>query len=145
MVNQEILNGLKLALSKGEPLGTAMNSFYNAGYLREEIEEAARIAQQEIAGKNIMQEIQPVKTERKSIFPSLFQKSEEVSQPQKTEQKQIPASRQTISDYNEKPVGNPRKTFMLIALVSALTILLGVLIFIIVFRDQITSLLERFF
>ena len=47
MVNEEIFGGLKLALSKGETLKQAMMSFYNAGYKREEIEEAARALQQE--------------------------------------------------------------------------------------------------
>lgn len=42
MVNSEILSGLKYALSKGESLQRAMNSFLNSGYSREEVEEAAR-------------------------------------------------------------------------------------------------------
>ncbi len=45
MVNQEILGGLKHALNSGEPLEKAMLSFYNAGYKKEEIEEAARFIQ----------------------------------------------------------------------------------------------------
>lgn len=41
-VNQEILEGLRTALSRGYPLESAMMSFFNAGYKKEEIEEAAR-------------------------------------------------------------------------------------------------------
>lgn len=42
MVNEQILNGLKFALAKGQTLKQAMMSFYNAGYSKQEIEEAAR-------------------------------------------------------------------------------------------------------
>jgi hypothetical protein len=41
MVNQEILGGLIAALERGESLKKSMMSMYNAGYKKEEIEEAA--------------------------------------------------------------------------------------------------------
>ena len=41
-MNEDILEGLKNALSKGESLKYAMQSFYNAGYDVKEIQEAAR-------------------------------------------------------------------------------------------------------
>ena len=45
MVNEEIVAGLRLALSKGESLKQAMTSFYSAGYSKQEIEDAARALQ----------------------------------------------------------------------------------------------------
>ena len=45
MPNQEILGGLRHSLNRGESLEKAMLSFYNAGYKKEEIEEAARFVQ----------------------------------------------------------------------------------------------------
>jgi len=45
MVNKNILGGLKIALSKGYSLQSAMQSFYNAGYKKEEIYGAARALQ----------------------------------------------------------------------------------------------------
>ena len=42
---QEIFEGLKSALGKGENLELAMITFYNAGYKKEEIEEAAKALQ----------------------------------------------------------------------------------------------------
>lgn len=39
----DLLGGLRLALSKGDSLQQAMQSFYNAGYTKEEIEDAARV------------------------------------------------------------------------------------------------------
>ena len=42
MVNTEILEGLRHALERGNSLENAMLSFWNSGYKKEEIEEAAR-------------------------------------------------------------------------------------------------------
>lgn len=74
MVNEQILNGLKFALAKGQTLKQAMMSFYNAGYSKQEIEEAARYlyaeqqkwqaqqqAQQPQAQRPIQQPLQPAK------------------------------------------------------------------------------------
>jgi hypothetical protein len=47
MVRGDIIGGLKIALQRGESLQTAMQSFYNAGYSKEDIEEAARVLKQE--------------------------------------------------------------------------------------------------
>lgn len=41
MAKEEILEGLKSALARGEPINKAMLSFYYAGYKKEEIQEAA--------------------------------------------------------------------------------------------------------
>lgn len=43
MAREEILEGLRLAVSRGHPLQDAMQSFFNAGYKREDIEYAARM------------------------------------------------------------------------------------------------------
>jgi len=40
--NEDIIGGLKSAASRGEDLKQSMMSFYNAGYSKEEIEDAAR-------------------------------------------------------------------------------------------------------
>src|SRR3989339_201912 len=45
MVKQDILGGLFSAVSRGIDLKNAMQSLYNAGYEKEEIEEAAKIIQ----------------------------------------------------------------------------------------------------
>lgn len=41
-MNEEILGGLKSALERGESLKRAMTTFFNSGYNKSEIEEAAR-------------------------------------------------------------------------------------------------------
>lgn len=84
MVNEEILGGLKSALSRGETLKQAMMSFYNSGYKKEEIEEAARIVQREnIVIKKPMQ---------KKIVPT--SKKPLKTKPKKTTQK--------VSAYGEQ-------------------------------------------
>ena len=45
-MNEEILGGIKSAVKRGETLQQAMMSFFNAGYKREDIKEAARAFQQ---------------------------------------------------------------------------------------------------
>ncbi len=45
-MNEEILGGLRSAVERGESLNKAMMTFYNSGYKKEEIEEAARFLNQ---------------------------------------------------------------------------------------------------
>ncbi len=45
MVKEELVEGLKTAMIRGDSLQKAMFSFYNAGYKKAEIEEAARFLQ----------------------------------------------------------------------------------------------------
>jgi len=47
MVRNDILSGIKSSVLKGETLQQAMMSFYNAGYQKQDIEDAARALQQE--------------------------------------------------------------------------------------------------
>ena len=47
MVRNDILSGIKASVLKGETLQQAMMSFYNAGYQKQDIEDAARALQQE--------------------------------------------------------------------------------------------------
>jgi|SRR3989344_998479 len=106
MVNSEILSGLKYAISKGESLEKAMLSFYNAGYRKEEIEEAARIFQQEESPA-------PIALETK-LIPSLQN------------------SQSKISSYNQKnKKSNPVKKAgkgLLIAIIVAAILFVGLLI-----------------
>ena len=64
MVNEGIFEGLKLALSKGESLKQAMMSFYNAGYKKGDIEEAARALQGQRVEKEPIQPVQQVKPKK---------------------------------------------------------------------------------
>ena len=45
MVKEELVSGIKMAVAEGESLENAMATFYNAGYLKDDIEEAALAVQ----------------------------------------------------------------------------------------------------
>ncbi|MFH1326937.1 MAG: hypothetical protein ABIH59_02320 [archaeon] len=73
MVRGDIVGGIKVALSKGHTLQQIMQSFYNSGYKKEDIEEAARALKQEgIQQQVVRQEITLEKTiePKKPIHPS---------------------------------------------------------------------------
>ena len=88
MVREDIVGGLKLALAKGDTLKNAMMSFYQAGYKKEEIEEAAR----ELMGYSE----QPVQSSYEEQ-PKPMQQITQQPQPQQTPQKSQPI-------YIQKPI-----------------------------------------
>jgi len=72
-MNDEILQGLKIAVQRGQSLRDAMMSFYNAGYKKQEIEEAARhisisspVQQKQIQKPKIQEKQQISKYEEKT-------------------------------------------------------------------------------
>lgn len=74
MVNQEIFEGIKNAVSRGQSLRDAMMSFFNAGYNREEIMEAARavqLGQTSIPNPVIInqQPVSPINLQPKPLIP----------------------------------------------------------------------------
>lgn len=93
MVNQEILGGLKLAIKRGVSLQKAMTTFYNAGYKKEEIEEAARALQQEKTKTSIA----PLKKAKES------KKTKSLPETPK-----LPKTPKKVSDYG-KPKKKPKR------------------------------------
>ena len=93
MVREDILGGLKIALSKGQSLESAMQSFYNAGYEKEEIEDAARALYSMMRSQPAVPLVQP---------PALGKTPSSQSQDKnpQTAQNQTPAQLQTI----QKPI-----------------------------------------
>ncbi|MCX6746583.1 MAG: hypothetical protein NTU63_00410 [Candidatus Pacearchaeota archaeon] len=70
MVNVEIFCGLRGALERGETLKRAMMTFYNAGYKREEISEAAALLKDYQPGPRPKK---PVTKEERLVKPKLDQ------------------------------------------------------------------------
>jgi hypothetical protein len=93
MVNEEIVGGIKNALERGNSLRDAMMSFFNAGYDRKEIEDAAAT----------LLNYQPVKTE--TAVPVPIVKNIETK-------KEIPVSKasQKVSSYGENTILTPMIT-----------------------------------
>lgn len=60
MVQKDLIEGIRIAISKGSTLKQAMISFYNSGYSKEEIIEAARIIKYEKFGTDTPQNTSPI-------------------------------------------------------------------------------------
>lgn len=118
---EEIADGLKYAVSKGEPLEKAMMSFFNAGYPKQEIEQAARSL-------------------------NLIQTQAAPGQPQPTQQggqqpqgQQGPVQR--VSSYGKKPSQSGKAITMILGFV--LILLLGILVSVFLFRQEISDFLTN--
>jgi hypothetical protein len=126
MVKEEILEGLKYALAKGEPLPQAMMSFYNAGYLKKDIEEAARVLQAPQLSQT-QQPTQPVQ-----------QPPQQQAQPGQLPQAPVKVV-QRVSEYRERPKTAGKAVILM--LVFFLVLLLGVLVAVFLFKDELSELL----
>ena len=126
MVKEEILEGLKYALAQGESLPQAMMSFYNAGYLKKDIEEAARVLQAPQL-QSIQQVAQPVQQP--------LQQQAQPGQPLQTPVRVV----QRVSEYKERPKIAGRA--LILMLVFFLIALLGVLVAVFLFKDELSELL----
>lgn len=137
MVNEEIFGGLKSALDRGESLKRAMMTFFNAGYKREEIEEAARVLNSQ---PQIIATIPAIAKQT-----SVQKQSEPFSmdQPPEPNQLQQPVSvvKQKVSNYG----GDSKDKQLIFILVAVLVFLFGVLISIFVFKDELINFFSSFF
>jgi len=111
MVNKEIFGGIKSAVSKGYSLKSAMQSFYNAGYKKEEIYGAAKEFQkamylqeqqkrQELLEKKSVSFLEKIRPFKKSVpvkEPSISAKAQSVAPV-----KRKPATVQRVSKYGEE-------------------------------------------
>ena len=130
MVKEEIVEGLRLAVSKGEPLDKAMGSFYNAGYVKGDIEEAARFFQ----APQFQQS--PYTSSQQSNFKPLVQPSAQGSQGSS-------GVVQRVSEYGKKPSRTGAAiTIMLFVL---LLLLFGILATIILFKDELSNFFNNLF
>lgn len=103
MVNQEIFGGLISALSRGESLHKAMFSLFNAGYKKEDIEEAALLLKSNTLGApsrnlSVLKQVAK-KPEMKTGQKIAVKISEEKKSPEKKEEK----TKQVASKYGEQP------------------------------------------
>jgi hypothetical protein len=78
MINETIFHGLIEALSRGESLQSAMFSFYNAGYSKQEIEGAARELYKQTGGQ-AEKVINPKKISQEIVKPRITQEVQDES------------------------------------------------------------------
>jgi len=140
-MNEEILGGLKNALERGESLQKAMMTFFNAGYKKEEIEEAARAV-----NTNQVEINKPISPQPSAPVPQAPVQSSQ--QPVKQvvsnyDEKQIPVQpkiiskpAQTVSNYEEKK--SKDKTLVII-LIGLLVFLFGLLVSIFLFKNELIN------
>jgi len=159
MVNEEILGGLKSAINRGESLKRAMMTFYNAGYKKEEIEEAARVFNERPA--ETQTQVAVVK-QKSNFFGNLFSKkpeqkpvpSKEISIPTAPVEPVSKPSPQIVSNYGEKPEQKPvqkissyektesassKDKILIAVLITILIILFAILAGIFLFKQQIIN------
>ena len=135
MAREDIVAGLKSALAKGESLKQAMITFYNAGYNREDIQEAARALQSDQLTQGIVQPQIPIQPQQQPA-----QTQQQIQQPQAIQPQVQQPTQQRVSGY-----GKPKKTgrTLIITLVVVLSLLLGLLAVIFIFKDQLTDILNK--
>ena len=182
MINEEVLGGLISGLERGESLKKAMITLFNAGYKKEEIEEAAgmvnqlgiqskTIAPQAIAEKSVIPIIDPNEVLNQSqVNPQTFESplrpmsTKPGSIPQSTNSSEIkgpdshleprltssstkrltPNSKsvQKVSNYVDR---NSKEKLMIFLLVALLVFLVGVLVAIFLFKDELVNFFSTFF
>lgn len=129
MASDFLIEGLKEALARGETLKQAMMTFFNAGYLTHEIEEAARALQQEQV-QNVQQAAAP--TRQQTFQPPIPQKNN-------APVPMVNSPPQNVSAY----VQPPRKSKAAIILIIILLIIsLGALAFILIFKEDVLNFLN---
>ncbi len=131
MTKEEIIGGLKSALSRGESLNRAMMTFFNAGYKKEDIESAAGALH--IHGFEQPTNISSQET-KSTYVPPKSKKGFQKINPSQTTQK--------VSNY-EQPQG---KFGLLIVIVLAfiLIVLSGVLVGVIFFKENLVEFFNKF-
>jgi len=133
MPREDIIEGLRYALANGEPLDKAMMSFFNAGYSKEEIEEAARFMQ----APSISQATpMPPASSATPSTPANPQGYQPINPPS---QMSAPPPIQRVSAYGARSKSSGKG--ITIALVLLLLVLLGILVSVFMFRDSIAGLL----
>ncbi|MBI2044168.1 hypothetical protein HYT24_02280 [Candidatus Pacearchaeota archaeon] len=128
-MKDDIIQGLKMAMLKGETLQQAMQSFYNSGYERKDIEDAAR--------------------ELQGLQSQLSQESKIFNQNEKMEQKPTPTkleekSTQVVSNYEQPQKSNSRIIFM-ITILLLLIIVGAALAGIYLYRETVMNYITNIF
>jgi len=163
MVREDIVGGLRNALAKGDSLEKAMMSFYNSGYKKEDIEDAARFVQSNPIAmpQNSQPQIPQQQTQPKILTPLVPSTKNSVppqsSQPQVPQTPQVPQIPQQIqqpdnsqvvqrvSNYTPKPKRRIFSTLIIVILTLLLLGLIGVLVAMLVFKQQTTDFLSKLF
>lgn len=153
MLNPDIVGGLKSALTRGYSLDEAMMSFLNAGYKREEIEEASQSLQSQITSGEISSELspQPIWTleqdnQDKQIEPEVITAPKQ-KQAIPKEKFQVAQPKQVVTRgvaaYTDYDTSRIRTITVILAIL--LVLLVGILGLMYIFKNQIIDFLNGVF
>lgn len=148
MVNQDIVGGLKSALTRGYSMDEAVLSFLNAGYKQKEIEEASESLRSQLG--NIvdwspqpiwtLEEEEQVKHQPELEYP-IKEKPVILQKPQPAQPKQVVTK--GVAAYTT--ANTARITSITIILAILLVVLLGILGLMYLFRTQIIDFFNSLF
>ena len=153
-MNNDIYEGLRNALARGYSLKQAMLGFHNAGYKKEEIEEAAK-ALHEHPSHPLSHPQKPVQVEQKKPLPqktpvstTQIQKPKQQTQtsPQQTQVSPIQKPSQPtqlVSKYGEEQ--KPKTSKWVIIVIIVLFIILSGLVGSLIFQEQIMGFIDNLF
>ncbi len=128
----EITEGLKRALARGEPMGHAKQTFVNAGYSSSEVEQAARML------NSPTQEVALETNEPKGKKPKQIKNKIGTLHPTTNSRSSI---KQKVSEYKTKP----KVDWVLILMIFIFLILVGVLVAVFFFKPQLVDFFNNLF
>jgi hypothetical protein len=135
-MREEIIGGIRNAMERGASMDDAIQSFINAGYNLNDVEEVKNYLLESGATTMIypikVAEEQPEKKEdNKTVSPITGQPEEEI--------RKLVQTTSTIKN------GGPKKKVLIIFIISLLLMILGAIILIILFREEIISFVTKLF
>ncbi|MFA5953576.1 MAG: hypothetical protein WC812_03210 [Candidatus Pacearchaeota archaeon] len=169
--NEDILGGIKSAISRGETLKQSMVALYNAGYEKSEIEDSARRymlgkSEEKIYDVNYKKlkkdekkeeakvtekKVDLVKEEKLNVKKEDLQKSEKQKVFEKQRffesgNKEIKAN-QKFSDYNFSSKSSRKRKIepITITLVLLLVLLIGILVSVFLFKEELVTFFNNLF
>lgn len=160
LTNQEILGGLQAAVERGQTLKEAMMSFYQAGYKKAEIEDAAKAylyLQRGAPELDITkrddgynpQQMDKAQEDAKTVQGKTTSVSEELKKkeiPHLTNNSQETKTPQKVSDYSTtNPTGKARSHAITVILIVVLLSLLGILASVVLFKEELIGFFNGLF
>ena len=140
-MRDEISAGLKIAIERGASLEEAAQTFINAGYNPVEVREAANTL-----GPGITSQV----TQQNFQVQTPVQAQPPISQAQAQQTFMPPSSPSTTQTYKksfssqgQQDIGSKSKRMQIIILCITLLLLVGALIFVLIFYEQLIELVQR--
>jgi len=164
MIREDILGGIKAALTRGESIERSKITLENAGYKKEDIEEAIRVLHMQQPETMQIQKEQPIevvveplfKEEKEELKPKIVsikhQAQEDsddsflsrIQKPFEKSKEQKPVV-QTVSKYESPKPSFTTKKITVIILIVVLVFLLGILFSLFLFKDSLVNFFNQLF